>query len=167
MKRYKDYPHTAFTNSGKISPDLPRNAKSVFGVSGVGSALISTTTEPLFLAACANAAAGWTTPDVPMEKNICASRAALTADSNSARGSASPNQTTSGRSKPSHASHLGTDSLSSPQISVKVPQSAQRTLRMLPCNSSTFLLPANRCNPSTFWVISVKVGNLFSISTRA
>src|SRR3990172_3002813 len=81
-------------------------------------------------------------------------------------GNISPNQTTSGRIKLPQW-HLGTEqpgkSSRSPYF---LPQPEHLFLRILPCSSQMFLLPALKWRLSTFWVQSEKCGKCFSISTN-
>ncbi len=62
--------------------------------------LISTMTAPACLANSGKLAAGWTSPEVPIEKKTSHVREACMAVASSSLGSNSPNQTTSGRSFP-------------------------------------------------------------------
>ncbi len=131
------------------------------------SGLISTTTAPAWRAKWGSDAAGSTTADVPMLKNTWAFWAACMACSIASAGRFSPNQTTSGRSRPPQLGHLGGISPPAAQVSITSPCSEHLVRRMLPCSSITWGLPARWCRPSTFWVMRVKWGNLAAICARA
>jgi hypothetical protein len=68
--------------------------------------------------------------------------AAAKASSRTAPGRDSPNQTTAGRTRPEHPLHEGEMGRGTARSSCSSPHSVQRTLQMLPCSSSTRLLPA-------------------------
>ena len=106
-----------------------------------------------------------------MEKNTSHSRAACCARSIAAMGSASVNQTTSGRQTDLPQSQGGGEPLSPGRV--RVPgscgalQSKHLVFKILPCSSITSVLPALRCRPSMFCVIRVKCSNRVCILASA
>ena len=83
-------------------------------------------------ATSARPAAGYTSEDVPMERNTSQSAAAENAQDSASSGIASPNQTTSGRRSAPQTGQGGGDGPSSSKVSQSVPSVEHRDRMMLP-----------------------------------
>ncbi len=95
------------TNAGTTSAALPRSATVAPALSGVSSAFTSISAAPARAAAVAIPAAGCTSALVPTTKQTSAAAAASNAAPITAGSSASPNQTTAGRSRASQRGQWG------------------------------------------------------------
>src|SRR5215216_5586787 len=155
------------TSAGSTVPAEPRRVYWTCRVSGVSSGLTSTTTAPAGSASNGSEAAGCTSPDVPTDKKRSQLWAASKASPSASAGSASPNQTTSGRKEAAQRGQEGGTSVSSARGSTTTPSREHFERQMLPCSSTTFRLPARRCRPSTFWVTREKEVTYRSRSAKA
>src|SRR5262245_46302501 len=117
--------HPAPRRSGSTSAAGPRITSSATGDNGVSSMLISTRYAPFCLATSGKAAAGYTSAEVPMERKTSERRAASVASRIASSGSASPNQTTSGRSSAPHPQRGGISGRGTRRSSREVPSFMQ------------------------------------------
>ena len=123
---------------------------------------------PARRAYCGSDAAGYTSADVPTTSIRSQRRAAASACASTSAGSISSNHTTSGRrNAPQREQRGGRSSSGARQVSTIVPSREHFTRAMLPCNSTSFRLPALACRPSTFCVISRNAGTPRSMSAMA
>ena len=117
-----------------------------------GTRFSSSVGTPRARAVRAKPAAGWTSPEVPIETNASAwSRASST--TSSPRGT-SPNQTTSGRRLADPQAGQGGSSARAPSQGLVTSQTVHRAARSTPCMCSTRTEPPRSCRSSTFWVTS-------------
>lgn len=140
-----------------MSPAAPRSDRVHSRSSPVVVGLICTTLALACFASEGMRAAGCTRPEVPMANNMSHSWAALNARCNSLTGRSSPNQTTSGRTKPPQL-QMGGLNRRPPSGSSGMPggtmwawpQVAQRGECRLPWRCSTSVLPAQHLHAPPF-----------------